>query len=117
MRATALAALIAAGLLGGWARWEQRQDTPPRSLNALNVLAGRRLPHGAIVEEVSSHPVEWVRLRLEGCPAPAFLFLDSHRVEFDAGGVNSLLCIFQLQDGGRLSRRDSTRMAFSKSRL
>jgi hypothetical protein len=75
MRAIALAALIAAALFGGWTRWEQRQDTPPRSLNALEALAGLQLHHGAVVEEVSSHPVKWVRLHLEECPAPAFLFL------------------------------------------
>jgi hypothetical protein len=75
MRAIALAALIAATLFGGWTRWEQRHATPPRSLNALEALAGLRLHHGAVVEEVSSHPVEWVRLRVEECPAPAFLIL------------------------------------------
>jgi hypothetical protein len=75
MRAIALAALIAAALFGGWTRWEQRQNTPPRSPNAVEALAGRRLPYGAVVEEASSHPVEWIRLRLEECRVPAFLFL------------------------------------------
>jgi hypothetical protein len=75
MRAIALAALIAAALFGGWTRWEQRQDTPPQSLHALKALVGHRLPHGAVVEEFSVLPVEWVRLQLEECRAPAFLFL------------------------------------------
>jgi hypothetical protein len=74
MRAIALAALIAAALFGSWTRWEQRQDTSP-SWSAPEALTGLRLPHGAVVEEASSHPVEWFRLRLEECRAPAFLFL------------------------------------------
>jgi hypothetical protein len=75
MRAIALVALISAALFGGWTRWEERRDTPPTSLNALETLVGLRLNDNAVVEEVSSHPVEWVRLRLEECSAPTFLFL------------------------------------------
>jgi len=75
MRAIALAALIAAALFGNWTRWEHRQDTPHGSLNALGALVGLRLHHNAVVEEVSSRPVEWVRLRLAECRTPVFLFL------------------------------------------
>jgi hypothetical protein len=77
VRAIALAALIAAALFGSWTRWESRPHTRSGAsvARSLDALAGLRLHDGAVVEEVSSRPTNGVRLRLEKCSIPAFLFL------------------------------------------
>jgi hypothetical protein len=73
-RALALTALIVAALAGSLTRWESLKAEPPRASSSPDTLLGLQLQDGAVVDQVLTQPTDGVRLRLEACRDPAFLF-------------------------------------------